>query len=288
MSTRPAAPATCDHDFTRITPTQVLFEPTALWRAQYAIEAAPPTAEEARLLGIATHRRRLPGADAPHLHARRHHHAGAPGAPFGGALAAGEFRPGVPRRWHCVDLRSCPSQPWRNGGADGECWSGPTRKPGACELSVAHRARRPVLAFPGGLRLRCGAAGCRRGTRSADGLRTPAADDEPVTFDGEATGPQSVTGPHRDLNLMARLREARASPARRPAVGARCDGRLPTVARRSPPRPRCSTSPPARADRPPATWSGTDDPDPTPGAGNQRSARALAVAGSLNLHAIAP
>lgn len=39
-------------DFTRTTPTQVLFETTALWRAQYAIEAATATAEEARLLGI--------------------------------------------------------------------------------------------------------------------------------------------------------------------------------------------------------------------------------------------
>ncbi len=46
------SPGYLDHDFTRITPTQVLFDTTALWRAQYAIEAAPPTAEEARLLGI--------------------------------------------------------------------------------------------------------------------------------------------------------------------------------------------------------------------------------------------
>ena len=39
-------------DFARTTPTQVLFETTALWRAQYTIEAAVPTAEEARLLAI--------------------------------------------------------------------------------------------------------------------------------------------------------------------------------------------------------------------------------------------
>ena len=39
-------------DFTGTTPTQVLFETTALWRAQYSIEAAAATAEEARLLGI--------------------------------------------------------------------------------------------------------------------------------------------------------------------------------------------------------------------------------------------
>jgi GntR family histidine utilization transcriptional repressor len=40
-------------DFSRTTPTQVLFDTTALWRAQYAIEAEPATADEARLLGIA-------------------------------------------------------------------------------------------------------------------------------------------------------------------------------------------------------------------------------------------
>jgi GntR family histidine utilization transcriptional repressor len=40
-------------DFSRTTPTQVLFETTALWRAQYAIEAAPASADEARMLGIA-------------------------------------------------------------------------------------------------------------------------------------------------------------------------------------------------------------------------------------------
>ena len=40
-------------DFTLTTPTQVLFDTTALWRAQYAIEAAPASADEARLLDIA-------------------------------------------------------------------------------------------------------------------------------------------------------------------------------------------------------------------------------------------
>ena len=39
-------------DFTRTTPTQYLFEVTALWRAQYSIEAALPTAQEAELLQI--------------------------------------------------------------------------------------------------------------------------------------------------------------------------------------------------------------------------------------------
>lgn len=47
------APHYLEADFTRTTPTHVLFESTALWRAQYHIEAAAPTAQEARLLGVA-------------------------------------------------------------------------------------------------------------------------------------------------------------------------------------------------------------------------------------------
>ncbi len=47
------APGYLGHDFTRTTPTHVLFETTALWRAQYSIEAARATAQEARLLGVA-------------------------------------------------------------------------------------------------------------------------------------------------------------------------------------------------------------------------------------------
>jgi GntR family histidine utilization transcriptional repressor len=46
------APAYLDADFTRTTPTQVLFDATALWRAQYTIEAARPTLREATLLRI--------------------------------------------------------------------------------------------------------------------------------------------------------------------------------------------------------------------------------------------
>jgi GntR family transcriptional regulator, histidine utilization repressor len=53
------APAYLQQDFTQTTPTSYLFDVTALWRAQYSIEAARPTAEEARLLGI--------GADEPCL-----------------------------------------------------------------------------------------------------------------------------------------------------------------------------------------------------------------------------
>lgn len=46
------SPRYLDYDFTRMTPTQVLFETTALWRAQYTIEAGAATPEEARLLEI--------------------------------------------------------------------------------------------------------------------------------------------------------------------------------------------------------------------------------------------
>ena len=47
------APHYLEQDFTRTTPTHYLFEVTALWRAQYSIESSRPTAQEARLLGIA-------------------------------------------------------------------------------------------------------------------------------------------------------------------------------------------------------------------------------------------
>jgi GntR family histidine utilization transcriptional repressor len=47
------APAFLQADFSRLTPTHVLFETTALWKAQYQVDAARPTAQEARLLGVA-------------------------------------------------------------------------------------------------------------------------------------------------------------------------------------------------------------------------------------------
>jgi len=46
------APDYLAQDFTRTTPTHYLFAATALWRAQYSIEAARPTKQEARLLAI--------------------------------------------------------------------------------------------------------------------------------------------------------------------------------------------------------------------------------------------
>jgi GntR family transcriptional regulator, histidine utilization repressor len=39
-------------DFSRTTPTQHLLEVAPLWEAQFTIEAAPPTAQEAKLLGV--------------------------------------------------------------------------------------------------------------------------------------------------------------------------------------------------------------------------------------------
>src|SRR5262245_11130189 len=47
------APDYLDIDFTQTTPTRHLFEATALWRAQYPIDAARAPRQEARLLAIA-------------------------------------------------------------------------------------------------------------------------------------------------------------------------------------------------------------------------------------------
>ncbi len=87
-----AAPGYLDADFTRITPTHYLFEATALWRAQYSIESARATAQEARLLGIAADEpcliivRRTFTRDAPITIARLVH----PGSRYG---LQGEFQP---------------------------------------------------------------------------------------------------------------------------------------------------------------------------------------------------
>ena len=47
------APDYLDNDFTRVTPTHYLLDVAPLWEAQVSIEAATPTAQEAKLLGIA-------------------------------------------------------------------------------------------------------------------------------------------------------------------------------------------------------------------------------------------
>lgn len=48
------APDYLDVDFTQTTPTQYLLQVAPLWQAQYSIEASLPTANEARLLDIAS------------------------------------------------------------------------------------------------------------------------------------------------------------------------------------------------------------------------------------------
>lgn len=46
------SPGYLDHDFSAVTPTQVLFETTELWRADYTLEATRPTVREALLLQV--------------------------------------------------------------------------------------------------------------------------------------------------------------------------------------------------------------------------------------------
>jgi len=86
------APQYLATDFTRTTPTHYLFGATALWRAQYSIEAARATPQEARLLGIGDDEpclivvRRTFTRDAPITIARLVH----PGTRYG---LQGEFQP---------------------------------------------------------------------------------------------------------------------------------------------------------------------------------------------------
>ena len=87
------APDYLDVDFTQITPTHYLLDVAPLWEAHVAIEAALPTAQEARLLGIAAHRP-VPDRGARHRQPRRARHAGAAGA-SGLALHAREPVPAV-------------------------------------------------------------------------------------------------------------------------------------------------------------------------------------------------
>jgi GntR family transcriptional regulator, histidine utilization repressor len=86
------APAYLGNDFTQVTPTQYLLQVAPLWEAQYSIEAALPTAKEARLLGIRREDpclvvvRRTVSQDVPITLARLVH----PGARY---LLQGEFKP---------------------------------------------------------------------------------------------------------------------------------------------------------------------------------------------------
>lgn len=86
------APDYLQTDFTQTTPTQYLLGVAPLWEAQYSIEAGPPTVQEARLLGIATHDpclivvRRTINRDVPITLARLVH----PGARY---QIHGQFKP---------------------------------------------------------------------------------------------------------------------------------------------------------------------------------------------------
>lgn len=87
-----AAPDYLHNDFSRITPTQYLLQVAPLWQAQYSIEAARPTAQEAKLLGIDRDEpclvvvRRTVGPDVSITLARLVH----PGSRY---LLQGEFKP---------------------------------------------------------------------------------------------------------------------------------------------------------------------------------------------------
>ncbi|MCC6377722.1 MAG: histidine utilization repressor [Burkholderiales bacterium] len=87
-----SAPDYLGCDFTRITPTQYLLQVAPLWEARYSIEAALPSAREARLLGIGRGdpclvvQRRTVGNGRPITTARLVH----PGARY---LLQGEFKP---------------------------------------------------------------------------------------------------------------------------------------------------------------------------------------------------
>jgi GntR family histidine utilization transcriptional repressor len=87
-----SAPEYLQNDFTQVTPTQYLLQVAPFWEAQYSIEAALPTAREARLLGIGRDepclvvQRRTVGQDVPITTARLVH----PGSRY---LLQGEFRP---------------------------------------------------------------------------------------------------------------------------------------------------------------------------------------------------
>ena len=87
-----AAPGYLGNDFSQTTPTQYLLQVAPLWEAQYSIEAALPTVQEAKLLGIRRDEpclvvvRRTVSQDVPITLARLVH----PGSRY---LLQGEFKP---------------------------------------------------------------------------------------------------------------------------------------------------------------------------------------------------
>jgi GntR family histidine utilization transcriptional repressor len=86
------APGYLQNDFTQVTPTQYLLQVAPFWEAQYSIEAALPTAQEAKLLGIERGEpclvvvRRTVAQEGPITLARLVH----PGSRY---LLQGEFKP---------------------------------------------------------------------------------------------------------------------------------------------------------------------------------------------------
>lgn len=171
---------------------------------------------------------------------------------------------------HRVDLRSCPSQPWRNGGGQTrELLAWPDAQAWRVRVSVARIERDGLFSsFPGVRRCFAVLHGAGVELDLPRGLRTLTADDEPVTFDGEAAPAcKLLHGPTEDLNLMA-LREAGTPQLRRAAVGSALDGRLPW-------RAAFATSPALLdiADRREPMAAGdllwTDDPDADPWVLNQ-------------------
>ena len=87
-----SAPEYLHNDFRQVTPTQYLLQVAPFWQAQYSIEAALPTAREAKLLGIGRDaaclvvQRRTVGKKVPITTARLVH----PGTRY---LLQGEFKP---------------------------------------------------------------------------------------------------------------------------------------------------------------------------------------------------
>lgn len=87
-----SAPGYLGNDFTQVTPTQYLLQVAPLWEAQYSIEAALPTSQEAKLLGIGHDEpclivvRRTVSQELPITLARLVH----PGTRY---LLQGEFKP---------------------------------------------------------------------------------------------------------------------------------------------------------------------------------------------------
>ena len=218
------APGYLEADFTRTTPTHVLFETTALWRAQYSIEAARPTAQEAQLLRI--------GADEPCLIVVRRTFTRDAAITIARLVHPGT-RYAVEGSFHAMTLRTrptwptCPPQPWRNGGGvTRELLAWPHAADWQLRVSVADverdgpfsrlPRRRALVRGGGGRRRRAGAAG-RRGRDRPPATRRCASTARPHR------PAACCDGPTRDLNLMVR-RGAGVATMRRAGAGSSLEG----------------------------------------------------------------